>query len=72
MFVDPELARAPAAVVDESLDNLVRRGSLMRDGTAYRFTAQRSDPRFPHVADMIAFQANMLAETLAAADRLAP
>jgi hypothetical protein len=30
-----------------------------------------TDPRFPHIADMIAYQTNMLAETLTCAARLA-
>jgi hypothetical protein len=34
-------------------------------------TETRTDARFPHVADMVAFQRNMLEETLAAAARLA-
>jgi hypothetical protein len=71
VFVDPELRADPAAVVNEALAILVTRGTLVRDGDGYRLTAQRGDPRFPHVADMIAFQVNMHEETLAAARTIA-
>jgi hypothetical protein len=70
VFVDPELRRAPDAAVDEALANLVARGTLAADGPRYRLTAVRTDPRFPHVDDMLAYQRNMLAETLAAAEKL--
>jgi len=69
-FADPELQRAPDAAVDEALTNLVARGTLAADGPRYRLTDARADARFPHVADMIAYQRNMLAETLAAATKL--
>jgi hypothetical protein len=71
VFVDPELARDPDAVVSEALSVLVRRGMLAADGTRYRLTNARADARFPHVADMVTYQRNMLEETLAAAERLA-
>jgi hypothetical protein len=71
VFVDPELRRAPDVVVSEALTALVRLGILAADGTRYRLTGARGDARFPHVADMVAFQRNMLEETLAAAARLA-
>jgi hypothetical protein len=71
VFVDPELQRAPEAVVGEALTVLVRLGMLAADRMRYRLTETRTDARFPHVADMVAFQRNMLEETLAAAARLA-
>ena len=44
---------------------------LAGDGPRYRLAETRVDARFPHVADMVTFHRNMLAETLAAAARLA-
>ena len=70
VFVDPELQRAPDAAVVNALATLRKRGTLVADGGRYRLTAHRADPRFPHVPDMIAFQRNMLDETLASARRL--
>jgi hypothetical protein len=71
VFVDPELREAPDATVGRALGGLRKRGTLSGDAAVYRLTATRGDPRFPHVADMIAFQRNMLDETLASAARLA-
>ncbi|MGA8098177.1 MAG: hypothetical protein WB810_05905, partial [Candidatus Cybelea sp.] len=70
VFVDPELQRAPAAAVVNALATLRKRGTLAADDERYRLTANRLDARFPHVADMVAFQRNMLDETLASARRL--
>jgi hypothetical protein len=70
VFADPELRSHPDDVVDEALTVLVRLGILAAAGTRYRLTEARADARFPHVADMVTFQRNMLAETLAAAGRL--
>jgi hypothetical protein len=64
-FVDPEL-RDVERVVGDALANLVRRGTLLFDGTSYRLTSARRDPRFPLVDDMVAYQATFLAETSAA------
>jgi hypothetical protein len=70
VFIDPELQRAPDTVVVSALATLRKRGAIAADGERYRLTAQRGDARFPNVADMIAFQRNMLEETLASARRL--
>ena len=70
VFVDPALRDAPDAAVVSALKTLRKRGSLTATGERYRLTAHRTDARFPHVADMIAFQRNMLEETLASARRL--
>ncbi len=72
VFVDPELRRAPDACVVDALETLRKRGTLAGDGGRYRVTAHRADARFPHVDDMIAFQRNMLDETLESAQRLGP
>jgi hypothetical protein len=71
VFPDPELERDPDAVVTEALTVLVRMGMLRAAGKDYVLTGSVADARFPHVADMIAFQKNMIEETLAAAARLA-
>jgi len=70
VFVDPELRRAPDAAVVNALATLRKRGTLAQDDEGYRLTAYRADARFPNVADTIAFQRNMLDETLASARRL--
>lgn len=70
LFVDPELDAAREAVVAEALGNLVRRGTLLREGGRYRPGTVLRDPRFPGVDNLIAYHATFLAETIAAADRL--
>lgn len=70
VFVDPELQRAPDAAVVNAFARLRKRGTLAVENERYRLTAHRTDARFPHVADMIAFQRNMLDETVASARRL--
>lgn len=70
VFVDPELRADTTGAVLRALAELKRRGILVVESGRYRLTAQRGDPRFLHVEDMIAFQRNMLAETLASAARL--
>jgi hypothetical protein len=70
VFVDPDVRRAPEVNVVDALAALVKCRTLILDGGRYRLTAHRSNPRFPHVPDMIAFQRNMLDETLASAQRL--
>jgi hypothetical protein len=70
VFVDPALRETPDAAVVNALKTLRKRGTLSADGERYRITAHRTDARFPHVSDMIAFQRNMLDETLASAKRL--
>lgn len=72
VFVDPELRRAPDAAIAGAVATLRKRGTLTAEGERHRLTGFRTDARFPHVADMIAFQSNMLEETLASAQRLEP
>ena len=72
VFVDPELQRASGPTVAGAIATLRRRGTLIADGERSRLTEQRSDARFPHVADMVAFQRNMLEETVASARQLEP
>jgi hypothetical protein len=70
VFVDPELRHAPDVLVRNALTTLRKRGTLAAHDGRYHLTAHRTDARFPHVADMIAYQRNMLDETLASAERL--
>lgn len=70
VFVDPELRKKPRALVHKALKAMRKRGTLIGDDGGYSLTAERRDPRFPHVADMVAFQRNMLEETLASAEAL--
>jgi hypothetical protein len=69
VFVDPELQRAPEAVVAGALTTMRKRGTLVENAGRYRLTANRADPRFLHIPDMVEFQRNMLNETLASAGR---
>jgi MFS family permease len=69
-FVDPELAHDAGAVVDQALAMMTRRGWLIAEGTRRRLAARRNDPRFRD-ADVVAYQARFLAETIAALDQLA-
>ena len=64
-FVDPELAQDAARCVDQALESLHARGTLLAEGARYRLGSQRADPRFPGVADTIAYQAAFLHETIA-------
>jgi hypothetical protein len=72
VFVDPELRRDPRAATASAIATLRKRGTLSTDGDRLRLTEKRGDARFPHVPDMVAFQRNMLEETLASAKRLEP
>jgi MFS family permease len=65
-FVDPELAHDPERCVDQALETLHARGTLVADGARYRLGPLRADPRFPGVADAIAYQAAFADETAAA------
>ncbi len=70
-FVDPELRRDPDACADEAIEVLRARGTLAFDGGRYALGERRRDPRFPGVADTIAYQHAFLGETVAALERLA-
>ena len=67
VFVDPELQRDIARAVDEGIAHLQRHGTLRGAAGRFTLTDDRSDPRLAHVADMLTYQRNMLAETLACA-----
>lgn len=71
VFVDPELRGNPSGAVLAALATLQKRGTLDVENEQYHLTAQRGDPRFLHVPDMVTFQRNMLEETVESATRLA-
>ena len=63
-FVDPELARDPAAMTRKALTGMLRLGILRSDGEQYSKTATHRHAQFPRTDDMLAYQANFHAETL--------
>jgi MFS family permease len=66
LFVDPELRSNPDRMVRNALPLMLRWGILENAGSSYyRVAAQRQHPEFPHVADIIAFNARFLEETIA-------
>jgi MFS family permease len=69
-FVDPELARDAERCVAEAVDRLAQRGTLARAGARYLLGELRTDARFPGVADVVAYQAAFVGETIAALQRL--
>jgi MFS family permease len=68
LFVDPELRRDPGWMVRAALPLMAAWKILEREGGRYRVGSQRRHPQFPFVDDIVAFQANFLAETLANAE----
>jgi MFS family permease len=71
-FADPELVRDAERCVRDALEVLARRGVLERDRSRFTLApaGRRADPRFPGVADMVAYQAAFHAETVAALQRV--
>jgi hypothetical protein len=67
LFVDPDLRRRPEVLVHSALRDLVRLGTLKADGDRFALTAQRTHPQFPQTSDIVAYQFNFHAETLAGA-----
>ena len=53
----------------EALDGLVHGQALVAIDGRYRSVAPLRDPRFPHIPDMIAYQARFLFETIDAVQR---
>ena len=82
LFVDPEFDAARERALDEALARLIARGVLSCEAAAsasaagggqrYRLGSVRADARFPGVADVVAYHATLLAETIAAARELDP
>jgi hypothetical protein len=71
VFVDPELQRDVGGCVADAIAGLLRLGTLRAAGDGFALTEHRTDARFSHIADMLAYQRAMLAETLECAARLA-
>lgn len=72
LFVDPEFAAQPERTVRKAVARMQRSGVLTREGQAYKLSVLRRHPMFPNVADIVAFQARFLDESIDAAHRLAP
>ncbi len=68
-FVDPELRTNPLRTVDQALMQMTRLGILLASSEHYMLSENRRHPRFENVADIVAFQAAMLAETCQAAQQ---
>lgn len=65
LFVDPELRARPRRLVASALTLMARRRILDREGADYRLGERRRHPAFPLVADIVAYNARFLAETIA-------
>jgi len=68
-FIDPELRASPPRTVVESIETSLRLGVLERGAARLRLAERRRHPRFADVADIVAFQAAALEETLEALRR---
>lgn len=64
LFVDPELERSARRLVSAALPLMVAWKILLSEGDGYRLANVRRHPQFPFVNDIIAYQANFLAETV--------
>lgn len=67
LFLDPELSVESAHAVFGALDSMTRCGLLQNSGGRYTLTDSRVHREFPEVHDILAYQANFLQETMAAA-----
>lgn len=65
LFVDPDLVRDPARMTRTALAGMTKLGMLDRFGMRYALTDRRRHSQFPKTDDLIAYQANFHAETLA-------
>ena len=73
LFIDPELARNPQMQISKALARMAELGILRRHGERYQLSERRVHPAFAGVEDVIAFQARLLTETIAAIEaRKAP
>jgi MFS family permease len=70
-FVDPELVGDTEGCLRHALDTMAERRLLTRDGVRYVLAARRTDRRFRGVADIVAYQATFLGETVDALNRQA-
>jgi 1-acyl-sn-glycerol-3-phosphate acyltransferase len=65
-FVDPELRANAPGIVRESLATCEQLAILTRDGECYRLNERRRHPQFGDVRDIVDFQAQSFAESVAA------
>ncbi len=71
-FVDPLLCRHPSRMTAAALAGLVRIGVLRPERGRYVLRGRRAHPKFPWVTDIIAHQANLIAETCDALTAVTP
>jgi hypothetical protein len=64
LFIDPELRRNLERLIRAALPLMVEWGILTSRNGSHALTQTRRHPQFPFVADIIAYQANFLAETI--------
>jgi MFS family permease len=64
LFVDPDLVRAPQAMVVRALSRMTQLGILHCSEKQYTLSDRRVHPNFPGVDDIVAFQARFFGETL--------
>ncbi len=69
-FVDPQLRRRPRRVTLAAIEAMRRRGILHDESGALHLTSQRTHPQYPHVSDIVAFQASYFSQTLHALQTL--
>jgi hypothetical protein len=65
LFVEPRLARDPARMTRSALAGMSKLRMLDRFGERYTLTDRRAHPQFPKTDDIVAYQANFHAETIA-------
>ena len=65
LFVEPTLARDPARTTRSALAGMTKLQILDRFGNRYTLSDRRRHPQFPKTDDIVAYQANFHAETLA-------
>ncbi|HEY9180931.1 MAG TPA: MFS transporter [Candidatus Baltobacteraceae bacterium] len=64
LFVEPRLRRNPRRLAASAVQRMTELGILERVDGRYRLTERRTHPKFPGVADIVAFQARFFRETL--------
>lgn len=72
LFADPELRHNPERLVRAALPLMAEWAILERSGDRYALAAQRRHPQFPMVADIVAYHARFLEETVANAGYAPP
>lgn len=67
LFVEPELRRRPAHLVRAALRRMQALGILTRQPDGWHLSQERTHPQFSRTSDILEYQANFHAETLAGA-----